>query len=269
MNAAAPLPGERAVEFGDGVRGTWFSPAPPDETRSCVVLLHGFGGHRNEVGDVLATLAARLAERGIASLRFDFPGCGASSGDFADTTIDRQIAAARTALRFAAGQASASPAIGLLGFSFGAAVACACLDDESGIRALVLWAPVMEPQSDMDAVVGAARAAEAERAGSVSIPWGERSIRLKREFFRSLDGAAPLAQLAAFTGDVLAIAGDADPFSKHLPAIGAATKRSRSSQASSIKGADHFLDVLKPGSRVPDLVTTVTADFFAASFGAH
>jgi alpha/beta superfamily hydrolase len=263
---AAPQPGERAVEFGDGVRGTLLALPEAETAAPCVVLLHGFGGHRNEVGNLLATLAARLAERGIASLRFDFPGCGESEGDFAGTTIDRQVAAARHALRFAATQASG---IGLLGFSFGAAVACACLDDAFGVRALVLWAPVAEPKSDMTAVVGSPRVAEAERGGSVSIPWGERSIALKREFFRSLDGAAPLMQLAEFTGDVLAIAGDADPFSKHLTAIGAATKRARRSEASCIKGADHFFDVLKAGSRVPDLVTTVTADFFASSLGAH
>ena len=266
MTIAAPQPGERAVEFGDGVRGTLLTLSPAEAAAPCIVLLHGFGGHRNEVGDLFATLAALLADRGIGSLRFDFPGCGNSNGDFADTTIDRQIAAARDALHFAAVQASD---IGLLGFSFGAAVACACLDSAYGVRALVLWAPVMEPKSDMAAVVGISRAAEAERAGFVSVPWGERSITLKRDFFRSLDGAAPLAQLADFTGDMLAIAGDADPFAKHLPAIGAATKNARRSQSSCIKGADHFFDVLKPGSRVPDLVTSVTADFFASSLGAQ
>ena len=35
-------------------------------------------------------LAAALAERGIATLRFDFTGLGGSGGDFASTNLDRK-----------------------------------------------------------------------------------------------------------------------------------------------------------------------------------
>ena len=41
-----------------------------------VLLCHGTGSHKDEVGNLFARLAGALVHEGIASLRFDFAGCG-------------------------------------------------------------------------------------------------------------------------------------------------------------------------------------------------
>lgn len=269
MIAAAPPMTERDVRIAGGICGTVALPATAAQP-PCVVLLHGFGGHRNEVGGLFAALAAQLADRGIASLRIDFPGCGESDGDFGDVTIGGYAKAAGEALGFAASSVlPPSGALGLLGYSFGGAIATALLEATPPIRSLALWAPVMEPASDMIQSLGADRAAEAERSGSVGIPWGDREIRLKRDFFKSLSSIAPLEKLAAFEGEILVIAGSSDRLSKHVEAIGRAATRAKRCESVVIEGADHFFGALQPGGGFAADVTARTAAFFAETLAAR
>ena len=44
----------------------------------CVIMCHGTASDKNEVGNMYADLADSLAAKGIASVRFDFAGCGDS-----------------------------------------------------------------------------------------------------------------------------------------------------------------------------------------------
>jgi fermentation-respiration switch protein FrsA (DUF1100 family) len=81
-----------------------------------VLLLHGFGNQKDEVGDLYKRLAQLLAAKGIGSLRFDFHGWGESSGDMADTTIEQQVNDAGTAYDYLVGLDFVEPArIGVVG----------------------------------------------------------------------------------------------------------------------------------------------------------
>lgn len=52
------------------------------------ILMHGFQGNRGyESGKLLYDLSHKLNEEGLATLRFDFAGCGKSDGDFANMTV--------------------------------------------------------------------------------------------------------------------------------------------------------------------------------------
>jgi len=269
MGAALPRPIERSVALPGGISGTLVSPSA-NGPLPCVVLVHGLGGNRDETGGLFATLAARLAERGIASLRFDFPGCGRSAGDFADATLGLYASVAAAALRYAAGlDSQGRSALGLLGYSFGAAVAAAVLAEEPRLASLVLWAPVIDPERDMLAILGAARAADAERNGAVCVPWGEREIRLKRGFFRSLTATIPLDKIAAFEGALLVIAGERDFLAKNVGPIEAAARRTRAREARVLPDTDHVFGALRPDGGCSDSVTRATADFFAATLEAR
>src|SRR5512134_3521918 len=87
---SASLAGETAVDLPNGIKATL---AVPDSgaTGPAVVMLHGFGSSRNEVGDLFTQQAAALAAEGIASLRIDFRGYGESTGDMADTTFEGML----------------------------------------------------------------------------------------------------------------------------------------------------------------------------------
>lgn len=74
-----------------------------------VVMAHGHGGSKDENGGFTA-VAETLASRGVASIRMDFPGCGASVEPFTENNITNMMADVAAARAYAI----ANAAIGLL-----------------------------------------------------------------------------------------------------------------------------------------------------------
>lgn len=86
------------------------------------IVLHGFGSNKN-AGNVLAP-CKMLNDWGYATLRFDMRGCGDSGGPFGHILCHDQVSDTRNAIGFLQRQAGIdAEKIGLLGSSFGAAVA--------------------------------------------------------------------------------------------------------------------------------------------------
>ncbi len=54
-----------------------------------VLLLHGFGSSKND--GLMTMIAQKLADRGIASIRFDFNGHGESEGEFQQMTVLNEL----------------------------------------------------------------------------------------------------------------------------------------------------------------------------------
>lgn len=257
---------ERAVAISADVNGT-LTQAKGEGNHPLVVMLHGFGGHRDETGDLFAKLAKRLARQGHSSLRIDFPGCGKSAGNFADATAGLYRRAAISALRYAKSTPGTDPQrLGLLGYSFGGAVATACLGgDAPQARALALWAPVGNPAVDMVESLGADRAAEAERRGAASIPWGKETIQLKRAFFRSLAELNPMAAIAPYKGSVFIIAGSKDKLVKYVAPLHDAAAAAKLREQRIIDDADHFFGANERRSTHVETLLTATAAFFASA----
>lgn len=115
------------------------TPAP------VVICCHGLTGTR--VGSCYrqVTLARQLEADGVATLRFDFRGCGESSGRFEDVTafsLIADLAAVVDALRGV--PACDTGRVGLVGSSFGAFTAAQAADRIAGLQSLVFWAPVAD-----------------------------------------------------------------------------------------------------------------------------
>lgn len=115
-----------------------------------VLCLHGSGPlDRNEnLGrvqrlDVFNTIAADLAPRGVATLRFDKRGCGKSSGDYHAAGHSDMMADAAACLRFLEADARFSARFAL-GHSAGTVMA-AQLSLAHEIAGLVLLNPFVEP----------------------------------------------------------------------------------------------------------------------------
>lgn len=108
-------------------------------TKRGVVLCHPhpqYGGDmHNPV--VLATAAA-LQDAGVATLRFNFRGVGASEGDYAGGRGEADDA--RGAVEFLRRRVGAAP-IALAGYSFGALVALRAGHDHAGVSHLAAIAP--------------------------------------------------------------------------------------------------------------------------------
>jgi hypothetical protein len=94
----------------------------PRERRPALLVLHGFGSNKD--GGVALATARLLADLGYAALRFDFRGCGQSQGPRGRVICLEQVEDTRHALSFLASRPEVDgQRIGLLGNSFGAAVA--------------------------------------------------------------------------------------------------------------------------------------------------
>lgn len=106
-----------------------------------VVMCHGFAGNKVGRHRIYVQLAQSLAKAGIASLRFDFRGSGDSEGEFADMTIEEEVSDAMQALDFLRKDRQVdSSRIGLLGNSFGGAIAVLAAHRDQNVRSLVLLA---------------------------------------------------------------------------------------------------------------------------------
>lgn len=105
------------------------------------VLHHGFGGQRTEATRLFVQLARALCAERVAVIAFDRFGHGESDGEFADTTVSRDVVDALVALeRVADNDAVDRDDIHLVGLSMGAVIA-SIVAAESGVpvRSLTMW----------------------------------------------------------------------------------------------------------------------------------
>jgi uncharacterized OsmC-like protein/pimeloyl-ACP methyl ester carboxylesterase len=130
--------------------------------------------------DVLAAkrIAEGLTARGIAVLRFDFTGLGASEGEFANTTFSSNVAdlvAAANHLR-----ATHQPPAILIGHSLGGAAVLAAAGQIPEARAVVTIAAPADPAH----VTGLfrERVADIQEQGEVEVALAGRPFRIRKEF---------------------------------------------------------------------------------------
>lgn len=138
------LPAPIRLGQGDAwLFGMLHLPAAP--TRAGVVLCNPFGQTAMRMHRLLRLVAERLAQRGVAALRFDYHGTGDSAGDddafsIARGALDLQCVDSR--LREVLGS---DPVVTWLGAELGATVAArASATAVSPPDALVLWRPVLD-----------------------------------------------------------------------------------------------------------------------------
>jgi uncharacterized OsmC-like protein/fermentation-respiration switch protein FrsA (DUF1100 family) len=123
-------------------------------------------------------IAEGLTTRGIAVLRFDFTGIGASEGEFANTNFSSNVAdlvAAANHLR----KVEQAPAL-LIGHSLGGAAVLAAAGEVPEARAVVTIAAPADPSH----VIGLLkdRVDEIRSRGEVEVTLAGRPFRIRREF---------------------------------------------------------------------------------------
>lgn len=108
----------------------------PGERRSAVVILHGFGGHKD--GPQQRWSSARLAEWGYVTLRFDFRGCGESEGRRGWVLPLEEVEDARSAVNSMLARPDVDPErIAVIGTSYGATVGVHAAGVERRIAAVI------------------------------------------------------------------------------------------------------------------------------------
>ncbi len=118
--------------------------------RSCGILICQPVGHEYVNSHrALRHLAARLAEAGFPVLRFDYYGCGDSSGNSEDASVAqwvKDISAAVVELRRRSGLFR----ICMVGLRLGATLATLAAAQRGDVESMVLWGPVAEGENYFD-----------------------------------------------------------------------------------------------------------------------
>jgi uncharacterized OsmC-like protein/fermentation-respiration switch protein FrsA (DUF1100 family) len=165
----------------------------PDETpRAYAVFAHCFTCSKDSLA--AGRIAAGLASRGIATLRFDFTGLGSSEGDFANAGFSsnlEDILAAVGHLR----SLGRAPAI-LIGHSLGGAAVLAAAGAIPEVRAVAVIAAPFDTGHTLKYFQG--QIPEIEAQGAADVTLAGRRFTISKSFLddlRSQDQGARIARL--------------------------------------------------------------------------
>ena len=264
LTATAPaLADETDLILDRGIAATLHLP-DGEGPFPAVLLLHGLGSTRSEIGNIYVDTAQALADRGIASLRIDFRGFGKSDGDTGAFTLDRQNEDAQTALTALQDKRGIDPArIGVLGYSFGAGAAVelgAARPDD--VKSVVVWSLIGDYRADMLSSMGQKVFDRAAEDGIVGFDLGWRTIVLKQAFFDSLAAHDLNAAARAYPGAFMTINGADDFYLPYAaPLLEAAAGQDKSALV--IPGADHIFHVYTPSRSQAAEVIEATVQRFA------
>jgi uncharacterized OsmC-like protein/fermentation-respiration switch protein FrsA (DUF1100 family) len=202
--------------------------------------------------DVLAAkrIAVALAAKGIAVLRFDFTGLGASEGEFANSTFSsnvRDLVLAADHLRVT----RKAPSI-LIGHSLGGAAVLAAAGKIPDARAVVAIAAPSDPVH----VTGlfADRIEDIRKQGDVEVSLAGRPFHIKREFLDDIAEHSLMAEVAELRRALLIMHSPTDDTVgiDNATRIFVAAKHPKSFV--SLAGADHLLTGKRDAAYVADVI---------------
>lgn len=115
----------------------------------CVILSHGLISSK-ESSKYMA-LSNSLGETGIASCRFDYHGCGESSGNIEETTLTKRIGNLDSITEYIINHRLVDPdKIGILGSSFGGSTCILKAAKDKRIKCTALWATPYKLEKEGD-----------------------------------------------------------------------------------------------------------------------
>jgi putative redox protein len=254
------MPNERFQFSGsDGLKLAATLDLPDSEPMAYALFAHCFTCGK----DVLAArrIAAGLTARGIAVLRFDFTGLGASEGEFANSTFSSNIAdlvLAADHLR----QTRKAPAI-LIGHSLGGAAILAAAGQIPEARAVVTIAAPSDPAHVTH--LFADRIADIRAQGAVEVSLAGRPFHIKREFLDDIAEHNLMGQVAELRKALLILHSPTDDTVgiDNATRIFVAAKHPKS--FISLAGADHLLSQKRDTDYVAEVIASWAQRYLEAA----
>jgi uncharacterized OsmC-like protein/alpha/beta superfamily hydrolase len=208
---------------------------PAGAPRAYALFAHCFTCSKD--GFAAARIAAALTGHGIAVLRFDFTGLGASGGDFANTNFSSNVDDLVCAADYLRAEHSA-PTL-LIGHSLGGAAALAAAARVPEATAVATIAAPADP-AHVARLLSSARA-EIDASGEAEVEIAGRSFRIRRQFLDDLDGQRLPQSIAGLRKALLILHAPLDEYVDidNAAQLFAAAKHPKSFV--SLDGADHLL----------------------------
>jgi hypothetical protein len=131
-------------QHGQSLLGMLHIPSRRAKGSPVVMINYGLNGDRVDNHRLALSFAEKANQAGITVIRFDYLGCGLSSGEFHDTSIVSKTADTLRMIEFIKGcfQGEAYKLI-LLGYSDGIRVIHNILKNGVNIYAIVAWNPIV------------------------------------------------------------------------------------------------------------------------------
>ncbi len=138
-------------------------------------------------------ISQRLADQGIAVLRFDFTGLGHSQGEFANTTFTSNVDDLKAAAEMLRARGTA-PSL-LIGHSLGGAAVLKLAPELQDVKAVVTLGAPYDPEHVTHNFGGALD--EIANKGSASVNLGGRAVTIGQGFVEDISGASLQAAIGA------------------------------------------------------------------------
>ena len=222
--------------------------APEGTPRAYALFAHCFTCTK----DIKAAskIAAGLAQRGIATLRFDFTGLGHSDGEFANENFSSNVGDLVRAADFLR-ENFAAPTI-LIGHSLGGAAVLAAAKEISEARAVATIGAPADP-AHVAAHFSGARD-EIERTGEAEVLLAGRPFRIQKQFLEDIEGRKLESEIAGLRKALLVFHAprDATVGIDNASRIFVAAKHPKSFV--SLDDADHLLSDPKDAGYVAEVL---------------
>jgi putative redox protein len=163
---------------------------PQGQPKAYALFAHCFTCSKDTVA--AARIAAALAARGIATLRFDFTGLGGSGGDFANTNFSSNVEDLLAAAAWL--ETHRGPARLLIGHSLGGAAMLAAAARLPEAKAVATIGAPADPSHVTQLL--ADQAADIEADGEAEVELAGRRFRIRKQFLDDLAGQEQGARLA-------------------------------------------------------------------------
>jgi uncharacterized protein len=221
------------------------------------IICHGFIGSKVGVDRLFVKAAEELNKDQAIVLRFDYSGCGESSGNYGKMGLHDLIDQTRTIIDYAYHLKQVDPnQITLLGHSLGGATAVLTASKDTRVKRLILWSSVARPYEDIKQIVGREKVRSLKNETAIDY----MGYSLTRPFFDSLSVYQPLLAAVEFPGNVLILHGTGDEdipvsyaqeyeksFAKRV--TGHCTRHEIEGANHTISNGKHFLELIQTTRR--------------------
>ena len=255
--------GERRLVLANEMIATETQPhnLSRSETKAAVLLIHGWAGQMDEVGDIYKRLAKRLAKQGIASLRINIRGESEreATNFLLTSTFESRVTDAQTGLDHLQ-KNYANAKFGAVGFSLGGATTLKLIgDNPQAVDSVVLWSTVGDPGTMFEDLT-AEQKQQVMQDDKVTLQrWVD--VTITKKHYLGYKGYDIFTPLKAYRGAILSIRGSDDYL---VPAeqdsFAAASAAPEFSWI--LEGADHTLNVYdQPNPGYGEQVLQATVKF--------
>jgi hypothetical protein len=230
-----------------------------------VILCHGTGSCKDEAGNLFIQLAKSLAKKGIASIRFDFAGCGESLAKQQDLSFYGEVDDTENIYSYLCQHEKVDiNRIGILGLSQGARVMAEFLGKHPNeIKVAVSWSGACHNGAGVFNGWFKLYYEEAKKNEYAKIPmlWRDDLI-ISKKWFDDIRDSYPMKSLSKYEGAMLAISGRDDTLVPHIHAKEIASVcKGKIREFKIIDHADHIFNVLKKDKSIIDKVVKDTVEW--------